>query len=213
MKKHTFLAVATYFCNVKKWIVFFLLLQKTVFGQWLYIESDSTFIVLNSDIQKTVSAIWVNISAENKVILLQSNGKKLSKKLPENAEKLRYVLVDNKLRYRPNIEPKISDSVVVTKSSAIPELPVETRNISKTVATIKSLEFEFERTQKVIEELILTHWNCNERLQLLQCLTYDASRAEALIKTKTKLPPDCYATLLATLPEVYQYYVAPENNE
>ena len=201
---HKSLATALTLAHMKMLVALFILGALTAKAQFVYIEADKPFLVTNAPMQTPATACWVNMNGARYLFLQSADGTELKREIPAGVEKPIYMLVENRLRYRPNIKPQAADTVTCSKNLPVTDLLVKTDTLAQTVAAIKQLEFEYERTEKVEQLLTKPGYSCEERLELLECLAYDASRAEVLRKVQDALDEACYQQLLQSLPVVYQ---------
>lgn len=185
-------------------VAFFILGTVIAKGQLVYVTAEKPFLISNAAMQTPVKACWVNLNGASHLYIRIADGIEVKRAIPAGIKNPIYVVVKNRLRYRPNLQPQAADTVTCRKNFQIPDLLLKTDTLTQTISTIKQLEFEYERAERVAELIIKPGYSCEEKLQLINCLNYDASRAELLKKIHGDLDAVCYEQLLQSLPEAYR---------
>ena len=186
-------------------ILLILLLGFSSHAQLIHIEAEEPFLLTNTNMLNPAKAVWVELNGAEQVIISLPNGTTLTRLIPRGIDKPFYLIANNRLRYRPNSKPEAADTVSCSaQQPPTTDLLQKTDSVAQQIAAIKVLEFEYERTEAVLASITQPGYSCDDRLQLLQCLAYDASKAEVLTKVRDKVDAACFARLIETLPEVYQ---------
>lgn len=192
------------FAHTMSRILLFLIIGFSSQAQLIHIESEQPFLLTNTKMEKPAKAIWVELNGAEQVKIALPNGTTLTRQIPRGISNPYYSIQNNRLRYRPNSIPHAADTILYAIPLPITDLPQKTDSVTQHIAAIHALEFEYERTEAVKETIIKTGYSCEERLQFLQCLTYDASKAAVLSSCAQFLDAACFTRLLETLPEVFR---------
>jgi len=193
----------------------FLLCTLFIFGflsaraQFVYLSAPEGFVITNATTTTEQKAAWLafkegSYSAE---IVLHS-GKKLKRFFKSDLANPYYVIENNKVRYRPNMTIAKADTLDIgtaspTKSTVLEEIVFT--EWESVLASVKSLAYEWEKTERIKEVLLNQKISCAQQVDLLGCLQYDASRLEII--NKAAINQDCLPLLENSLSPAFRIMI------
>lgn len=192
-------------------------------AQAIYVSYNHPFFISNSkNPEKKHLAVWISLPADTAVVAFKTHhGKTLHRTFYRKIANPYYIIEHNRLRYRPNQQIKKADTVAAlpifatTAKSTRTQAPiittVRTKNDKidweKKIKSVQSLDYEWEKTERIIAICSDKFPSCPDFVALLQCLKYHPSRVTVLNALGQKVVADCREASLKTLPKQYRKHV------
>lgn len=206
-KVNSFLGFELYFRSMK-----FLLYTLVIFGflsaraQFVYLSASEGFVITNATNTTEQKAAWLAFKegSSSAEIVLHS-GKKLKRFFKAELGNPYYVIENNKVRYRPNMTIAKADTLYIGTASPTKSIVIEEivcTEWDSILASVKSLAYEWEKTERIKEVLANNKTSCAQQEDLLACLQYDASRLEII--NKAAINQDCLPLLENTLTPAFR---------
>lgn len=181
----------------------FLLYTLFIFGflsanaQFVYLSAPEGFVISNASDSNQHKATWLFFEEGTSTAEIHiASGKKLKRNFKMELLKPYYVIENEKVRYRPNLLPIKADTLYILSASAVTSTIAEEAVIEpydSVLAQIKTLPYEWEKTERIKVVLAQQKLSCAQQADLLRCLQYDASRID-IINT-TVIQPECLPML------------------
>ena len=207
-KVNSFSLFERYFRSMKLAFLYLLFFSFcTANAQLVYLSAEENFSVVSGSNAKTQKAVWLNFAngAASAEIVLAS-GKKLLRTFKSDIPHSYYIIVNDKVRYRPNMLVLKADTILIgsEKSSIVVISTSAPSAFANELKLLCNLEYEFEKTEKA--KWICSNLNpsCDEIVQLLACLEYDASRVEIINNLPKTTRDICRAELQKTVTSPYR---------
>ena len=197
-KVNSFLAFEQYFRSMKVLLyTAFILGFISAKAQFVYLSAPEEFVIGNANDKTEQKAVWLFFKeGTSKAEIILPSGKKLMRYFNTDLPNPYYIIENNQVRYRPNMPLAKADTLSIksaspTKSAAIEE--VVFTEWDSILASVKSLAYEWEKTERIKAILSSQKTSCHQQVDLLRCLHYDASRLE--IVNKSSINQECLPML------------------
>lgn len=189
-----------------KYALFFLLLFgfQTAQSQIVYLSAEEDFSIIGDSSQKAFKAVWLKfVDTESAEIALKS-GKRLNRTFKKGLANPYYIIINDKIRFRPNMAVLKADTVIVQRQKQNTITNSSPSAIHNELKILSTLEYEWEKTEKA--KWICSNLNpsCTEIEGVLSYLQYDASRVEVINTLPSSLRKQCISQLQKTVSAPYR---------